>query len=330
MDPRVIQLANEYRQKHAACANQTATDVQRLYTHYSLQGETALLDAIGASAAVYGLLTGPEALTPEMREAFSLAYPSVELNSLFGRSVDELDGYINGWRGKYFEVLVSERLNAGEVVGSIYLADGQTAVLAESPVQRGWDLAIENADGTIAAELQLKATKSLGYIKAALERYPDIQVVATDEVAVLSEEILSSGISNDALTQELLAPMADLAQVTVDEVVSGFLPLLPIVILAVSEGRYVIAGRKSLHEALSDGAERALKTSAAIGVGGIVALLDGGLLSLPAAMFTRVGIDRVQISTRIARDLDREISLLLQVARQISGERIPVLPETGT
>jgi hypothetical protein len=39
-----------------------------------------------------------------------------------------------------------------------------------------------NADGSVAQELQLKATQSLSYVKEALERYPDIQVLATDDV----------------------------------------------------------------------------------------------------------------------------------------------------
>ena len=91
-------------------------------------------------------------------------------------------GFLSAWKGKYFEVLVRDELNAGEWVGDIHLEPGQTALLAESAIQPGWDLQIINSDGSVAQELQLKATESLSYVKEALERYPDIGVLTTDEV----------------------------------------------------------------------------------------------------------------------------------------------------
>ena len=48
---------------------------------------------------------------PQLQEAFKSQYPNVELDSLVGRSSEELEGFVNGVKGKYFEVLVKDRLN---------------------------------------------------------------------------------------------------------------------------------------------------------------------------------------------------------------------------
>lgn len=54
-------------------------------------------------------------------------------------------------------------------MGDIHLEPGQVAALAESATQPGWDLQILNADGTVAGELQLKATDSLSKEKSKYE-----------------------------------------------------------------------------------------------------------------------------------------------------------------
>ena len=51
------------------------------------------------------------------------------------------------------------------------------------PSQPGWDIQILNADGTVDQVLQAKATESVSYVKEALEKYPDIEIVTTEEVA---------------------------------------------------------------------------------------------------------------------------------------------------
>ena len=85
-------------------------------------------------------------------------------------------------KGKYFEVLVRDRLNAGESVGELQLQPGQVATLVESPTQPGIDLLIKNEDGSTDELLQLKASESLGYVRRAFDRYPDIRVVTPSEV----------------------------------------------------------------------------------------------------------------------------------------------------
>ena len=75
------------------------------------------------------------------------------------------DGHLGNIKGSYFEGLVADRLNSGEEVGELQLGEGQTAVLADSTTQPGWDMQILNADGEEAETLQDddKATESKAY-----------------------------------------------------------------------------------------------------------------------------------------------------------------------
>lgn len=127
-----------------------------------------LLSVVGVEAFYYGYgrLELPD-VTARQEEAFALAFPNLSLSDALGN-----EGLVNAWKGKVFELEVRDRLNAGESVGDIALAPGQTAVLADTPNQQAWDILILNADGSVAAELQAKATDSLAYAKSALENGP--------------------------------------------------------------------------------------------------------------------------------------------------------------
>ena len=69
-------------------------------------------------------------------------------------------------------------------------------------------------------------------------------------------------------------------------------------------------GRKTFDIAMKDGLSRAVKSGVAIGAGALVAFFDGGLLSIPASILTRLGIDRYQIMGRSILLLDRRIESL--------------------
>jgi hypothetical protein len=282
------------------------------------------MDAAAAAAAVNALFLTDRIdmshVTPQMDEAFRLAYPNVDLSSLADRSPGEVEGFLAAWKGKYFEMLVRDKLNAGGWVGDIHLDPGQTAVLAESATQPGWDLRILDQDGSVAHELQLKATQSLSYVKEALERYPDIDVLTTDEVRDAGGEavqgIFASGFSDSALEDTIQAPMEALLDSPLEELVETVLPGLPFVLIAAGEGRKVLMGRKSFDLAMQDGLYRAAKTGAAIGIGALVVLLDGGMLSIPASFLTRMGFDRYNVMTRSVTALEKRIGVLRSLGSQ--------------
>lgn len=316
-------LATQYRASRDF-AQPVREAVADLYKRYVKEKEQSLMEAAAAAASVNALFLADRIdmsqVTPQMEEAFRLAYPNVDFASLADRSPPEVEGFLSAWKGKYFEVVVRDELNAGEWVGDIHLGTGQTAVLAESATQPGWDLQILDPDGSVADQLQLKATQSLGYVKQALERYPDIQVLTTDEVLEAGGDtvhgIFASGLSDSALEDTLRAPMEALLDSPLEELVETVLPGLPFVLIAVGEGRKVLMGRKSFQLAMEDGFYRAVKTGAAIGIGALVVLLDGGMLSIPASFLTRMGFDRYTVMKRSITALDKRIGVLRSLASQ--------------
>lgn len=317
MDNKIRDIANRYRSKRPS--TQTITGgMDGLYQHYIKKREQAIIEAAATATAIHALFLADQIdwskVTPQMEEAFNLAYPEVELSSLADRSSEEIEGFLSAWKGKYFEVLVRDELNAGEWVGEIRLEPGQTAILAEDATQPGWDLQIVNSDGSIAQELQLKATESVYYVKEALERYPDIDVLATDEVlrpgGEIAQNLFSSGFSDESLEKTIRAPMEDLLDGPLEDFFQTIIPGLPFALIAVGEGRKVLIGKKSFEIALQDGLSRAVKSGAAIGIGTLVFFLDGGVFSIPASLVTRMGIDRYQIMGKSIQVLDKRIGLL--------------------
>jgi len=316
-------LAERYRARRYS-SQPVAEAVADLYGRYIKGREQSLMDAAAAAATVNALFLADRInlsqVTPQMNEAFLFAYPNVNLLSLADRSPAEVEGFLSAWKGKYFEVLVRDRLNAGEWVGDIQLGSGQTVVLAESATQPGWDLQILDPDGSAAHVLQLKATQSLGYVKQALERYPDIDVLTTDEVLDAGGDavqgIFASGFSDSALEDTIHAPMEALLDSPLEEMIETVLPGLPFVLIAAREGRKVLMGRKSFQLAMEAGLYRAAKTGAAIGIGALVVLLDGGMLSLPASFLTRIGFDRYTVIRGSVTALHKGIGVLRLMTSQ--------------
>lgn len=127
-------------------------------------------------------LVASERVPDEIAAAYAAAYPAESRLVDFREKVDslssgaELEGLVNGVKGKLFEMKYVEELNAGG------LPEGWHAELATSATQPGWDLQIVDGHGTAQELISAKATEHLSYINEALHRYPDIDVVTTSEV----------------------------------------------------------------------------------------------------------------------------------------------------
>ena len=307
-------------------SNVVPPDIARLQKDYRERREQTLLDAAAASLSIHSIINADsidfDAVTPQMRESFELAFPGKGLNETLSDMASNFDdaqmvsGYMNAWRGKYFEVLVRDRLNDGEHVGDLYLMHGQTAVLAEDLSQPGWDLQIITDDsGAVVTELQLKASESVGYIQGALERYPDIGVLTTDEVAdqIASDLVASSGMSNAELSDELGSPLEAVADTPLEDVFEGLLQGLPVLVVAGAEGYMWLSGRQTMERALERSANRLVKTGAAMTAGALVAFAGLGILSAPAAFGTRMGISRYELFARAMRDVRYNIERVRQI-----------------
>jgi hypothetical protein len=289
--------------------------LRELDSHYARRRESTLLDAAAAAVAVDALVLSDEidldAVTPQLLEAFERAYPGRQIADELSRLKEldpesaEVTGYLSNWKGVYHEVLIRDRLNDGQQVGSVVLGEGQSAVLADDLNQRGFDLQILNGDASVAEFLQAKATSEAGLITDALRAYPAIQIAATEEAAgaVVDERVFASGFSNEDLLNKVVAPMEEAWDSGGQELAETVLPGLPFVLILTSEGAAVLMGKATFKEAAGRAMDRSLKTGASVAAGTVASLAGAGLFSLPVALLTRAGIDR----TRLLGQLEAKI-----------------------
>lgn len=107
---------------------------------------------------------------------------------------DQFRGVVSNVKGIFHEMLVSATENSD--------GDGITTTIAGLTNQPGWDLEFAFEDGT-SRLVQLKAVNDASRIYEHLERYPGIDVMATDEVAALIPGVEASGFKNAELEEEV-------------------------------------------------------------------------------------------------------------------------------
>ena len=234
----------------------------------------------------------------QVLQAFKLQYPNVDLESLQGRSEDALQGFVNGVKGKYFEVLVEERLNAGETVGELKLLPGQVAKIAGSPTQAGWDLQIADENEDIVERIQLKATASMGYIKDALEKYPDFRIAVPTEIDGMTDEILQTDITNESLKKLTESQVTEIEESDLEsrldtgaEFAFDMVPVLPSILITITEGRAVLSGSATLQMSLQRGAKRLVRATAYNALGTVLFPVIGPA-SIPTVLAVRIAEKR--------------------------------------
>lgn len=159
-----------------------------------------VVGGISLSAAI----ASPSEVPVQVEAAYRLAYPVMASSESFGEAAarmttEELAGLVSGVKGKLFELEFVAYLNAGA------LPEGHVATLAPSATQEGWDIQIVDGSGHVAEVLQAKATESVRYVQEAIERYPEIDVVATSEVyAELAALTAADGVRDSGITEAAL------------------------------------------------------------------------------------------------------------------------------
>lgn len=167
-------------------------------------------DSFALGGDIYLLSELPKYFPDDIEAAYASQYPNLAVEHSLSEQIQSLDlaqqmGFISGLKGKLFEHKYVDYLNDGE------LPEGFAASLAYSPVQKGWDIAIHDAEGNLVQVLQAKASSSVGYVQEALEKYPSIDVVTTEEVYSqlvmqgISDGLIDSGISNAEMVQYITA-----------------------------------------------------------------------------------------------------------------------------
>jgi len=113
-----------------------------------------------------------------------------------GLEPDQLRGVVSNVKGIYHELLFAHAENVD--------GDQVEALLFETTNRPGADVEFV-VDGEVIDVLQLKAVESPAAIFEHLEAYPDIEVLATAEVATELPGIASSGFTNADLTRDVEA-----------------------------------------------------------------------------------------------------------------------------
>lgn len=298
---------------------------QQAFRRFLKANRESLLDITVAAASVQiSVGDGPQDVDPLLLKAIHDTNPTLNETKLFALDGEALQGAVNTAKGKYFEYLVADRLNQGQQVGPLLLEPGQQAVLAESMTQPGWDLRIVDEHGAAVEYLQLKATDSVGYIRSALERYPDIQILATDDVAH-SGLVLDSGITDLDLREHVGAAIDTVDDSLTESFWEHFHPLLPLAAMALYEGHRLAVGAQSMDDfklALARRSQRLVLTQV---IGAAVYALDGGLMSIPAAVLGGLVFDKTINQAALIKSYeshrDKLTALrLLQQDRAISKE----------
>lgn len=294
------------------------------FSRYMKANRESLLDiTMTVTAAHLTLDGGTEGVDPLLLKAVYDTNPSLTEPRLLGLDDTALQGAVNTAKGKYFEYLVAEKLNAGEQVGPLLLQDGQRALLAESMTQPGWDIQIVDSDGSVIEYLQLKATDSVGYVRDALERYPDFQILATEEVGD-SHLVLDSGLSDQALREQVGGAVEAADASLLESFIDYFNPLLPLAAIATLEGYRVAVGKQSVDSFKLALARRGQRVVASNLAGAAGYMLGGGLWAVPAAFAGGLWFDRVINRTAILNSFSerkqRLLSLrLMQQQRALAG-----------
>jgi hypothetical protein len=179
---------------------------------------------------------------------------------------EELRGVAANVKGIYHELWYVERYNATH--------EGTYARIFDATNHPGSDLEIVDADtGHVMRQLQLKAVESSAEIDGHLERYPCIDVVATDEVVARIDDarVDASGIANAKLEGDVGSRIDELREHTV-AARAGDAALHALGIASAAELMQMMRGERKFPEAVMN---TAAKVGMAAGATELTALLFG-------------------------------------------------------
>ena len=230
--------------------------------------------SIGVTTAVFLQLLAGDVSSFSDNEELVLDALRRSKNSLSDASNEELSMYVQGLepeqlvglqnnvKGIYHELRFVDEMNAND--------DEYIAEIFEDTNHAGADVRIINTVTGDVREVQLKATDYLSYIQKHNEKYEDIEVFATSEVASESNAITSTEMSNTELNVDVQGVVDDLDRYT-DSTVSSSMTVAAIIALA-KNAKILLRGenmtKQEKENMVKDG-------TIAAGVAGVVSLLLG-------------------------------------------------------
>ncbi len=269
-----------------------------LLTRYRQYKNSRPLDLAAVAISLGEQPSSSDALDPLALKALNDTNPNFDPDLVGSYSDEEWMGIVNSAKGKYFEYLVVDELNAGGTVGDLTLPDGYTAQLATSMTQPGWDMQIVDSHGETAELLQLKATESVGYIHDTLERYPDISILTTGEVARdlgPNDMVIDARMSEADLERAINMSAGGLDHGYLDQFWDSFNPLLPLLIIAATQGYQVALNKQRVGNAMDAAKARVARSMVASAAGALVKVVSGSwFASALGAMTAGMFFDRSQ------------------------------------
>jgi hypothetical protein len=286
------------KSRYKPYASRSSDRMGDLLARYQQYKNTRVIDL---AAVATGLALQPNSsaeMDPVALKALKDTNPNFDPGQVGSYSDQEWMGIVNSAKGKYFEYLVVDELNAGGTVGELTLPDGYSAKPATSMTQPGWDMQILDEHGRSAELLQLKATESVGYIHDTLQKYPDISILTTGEVAHNigpNAMVLDSKMSEADLERAINATAEGMDHGYLDEFWSAFNPLLPLLVIAATQGYQVTMKKQNVRAAMEVAQARAARGLVASGVGAAAKVLSGSwIVSALSAITAGMFFDRSQ------------------------------------
>ena len=288
------------------------------------EGEILELVAMAADLSTHDIINLELEPEPDRQvlEAFR-RFTNQEVETLVGRSNEEIGEIVDEVKGIYFEVLVRDRLNSGETLGELRLEPGQFARLAGSTAQKGWDLEIIDRNGESLEQIQLKATESMSHVKEALEIYKNFRVAVPGHIDSTPDEIIGTDVSLEQITEHTEEQLSELAEGTVENAVDiaaeavetawDIIPLGSGLLIGVTEGRRYLMGRATLQESIKSGGRRAARSTAYHALGATLSATGLGLAAMPVVMGLRVAETRITGQVNLADGLTARTAELNQL-----------------
>ena len=315
-----VAMLEDLRRQHCRSDESYLTDwFDRLTLELRRNSEGWMDLAVAASGITVTVMEHREALMdPLVHKAILTTNPNFDFSAPPDGAV--LEGVLNSSKGKYFEYLVTEKLNAGERLGNVFLPSGYHAELATSMTQPGWDVQIVDNHGHVAEYLQMKATESASYIQTALERYPDVQILATSEGAYhfSGPEVLDAGITDHHLTDHVSSALES-GDIGFFE---AFNPLISLILIAGTEGYKVEAGEVSTQAALANAKHRVQRMLFAKGVGASAAIAGAGWMVAPITIIAGLVFEQIRHENQFSDSLRGKTEEILMLLTYQQDERI--------
>lgn len=289
---------HDLRGRYGRYKSDSFDPVGDLLTRYRQYQNTRLVDLAVVALSLGAQPDSVAELNPLALKALQDTNPNFDPDRVGSYSDQEWMGIVNSAKGKYFEYLVVDDLNSGGTVGDLTLPDGYSAQLADSMTQPGWDMRIVDQQGVTAELLQLKATESVGYIQQTLDRYPDISILTTHEVATSlgpHDMVLDSNMTEAEIERAIHEVTGSLNEGYLDQFWDQFHPIAGLLVIVASQGYHVVMSKQSVAGAVEVAKARAARSLLAGGAGAVIKTITGSwIVSVLGAISVGMAFERSQ------------------------------------